>query len=391
MAAPTQVLARIPELLRTLPDVIRQPSSNPTVAALLLGMVLLLLLLLALAGALFWLRPRRPRDPETPSGPRRRHPLCWWVTVASISVLLLSGLYAVTAASTASDAVCLSCHAQDNPHSPAPDPHAALGCVSCHEAGGALAGFPARLQHVLAAGRDGYGTPVASSACADCHQTALGSGVGHDTETGVSISHKEPLAAGAECVDCHVLAGGSLTGKTVGMAPCLRCHDGKQAPATCSTCHTGDPSRAIRATVPLDGSLARRLVPAISCVACHTNQRKCDSCHGLRLPHSASFQESGHALAAAKDLWDNGGATCGKCHTPQKNSCQTAGCHASVFPQHGVAWRTQHASASWSQAAAACSCHYYDSNRGTGWDPGQHGGLPFCAACHATKPPGTRP
>ena len=119
--------------------------------------------------------------------------------------------------------------------------------------------LPARIQHFIY-GRSNpiqaaeFGAPVPSAGCKSCHGSSLGV-IGRDVTRGLRISHKEPLAAGAECVDCHRLFEGQVLARTVGMEPCLRCHDGTQAKATCSVCHEGDPAKAIVAVTPANLSI----------------------------------------------------------------------------------------------------------------------------------------
>jgi len=390
-----QSLSRIPDVIRSIPDVIRNPSGNPLEAALLLAILLIVIVMLLLMVILVVMRPPREiRSAEAGKAEARgsqRRPRSR-TTIAALVVLLAAVLGVASGVTTASSQVCASCH-QDSPHAAAAlsDPHREVQCVRCHEGGGAVArasgNLIPRIEHfVLGASNPkaarGYGRQVASDSCVACHAPQI-SGVAVDSASGVRVSHKEPLAAGGECVDCHRLRSGIVTKNTIGMAPCLRCHDGTKAAAACATCHTGDPARTVGSTLPSGTALAQPLVPNPQCGSCHSDMRKCDSCHGLRMPHTADFKAYGHARQGALDIWNNGGRTCGKCHYQGHNSCDQAGCHQATFPQHGLTWKAFHKAASWSASDAGCSCHQ--------WNSRQHGGMVFCQVCHATKPANARP
>jgi hypothetical protein len=293
-------------------------------------------------------------------------------------------LWAVAGWTSADDAVCVSCH-PDNPHAAAAasDPHVAVACVACHEPGGAFArvtiNATTRFEHFVLGSTDttaaaAYGRPVSSYACRGCHGSPMNA-VTVDETRGVKVSHAEPLAAGAECVDCHVLVSGVLTKRTVGMAPCLRCHTGSKVSVACATCHIGDPALAARATEPTGGTFAKRLVTNPRCGGCHLSQASCDHCHGIRMPHSEVFMAYGHARAAALDIWDNGGRMCRKCHYEGNRDCGK--CHYS-FPSHPSDFKSTHTFARWGEE---CGCH--------GWDARARGIL-FCQVCHPSRPPGAR-
>jgi hypothetical protein len=324
-----------------------------------------------------------------PSTPRQWAHLVGTIGAAAGVVLGLAWLG--TGAITARSSGCVGCHSR-TVHSATPkaDVHHNASCVDCHEPGHALGqlviNVPERLQH-FAFGRSdkaraaSYGTTISSARCAKCHASAIAS-VAKDTKRGLKVSHKEPLAAGAECMDCHMLVKGQMAEQTVGMSPCLRCHDGKDAKATCSVCHDGNPADGI---VGQDAktSLASRLLPVSPCEACHTNEQRCDACHGLRLPHTTEFTGYGHAKPAALDIWDNGGKLCSSCHRAGHRSCVAQGCHSSAFPGHPLSWKTQHQQSSWSKSDSECRCH--------GWVAAEHDGMVLCQVCHATKPEGARP
>jgi hypothetical protein len=283
--------------------------------------------------------------------------------------------------------VCVSCH-HDTPHSSATtkDPHKDVKCISCHESGGPVARLTVdllgRFQHVIFAQTGSelaktYGTPVSSDACARCHQSQI-TGVYTDRVRGVRVQHKEPLAAGAQCVDCHVLKSGAISPTTVGMSPCLRCHDGKKAKSDCPTCHIGNPEYAI---VSVTRDMAAAQVPNPGCTGCHFDMTKCNKCHGLSMPHTQTFKAYAHARDAAIDIWFGSGQLCAKCHYPGHNYCLRPGCH--YFPIAGghpnPVWAKMHQLTSWSTGPkTGCSCH--------NWNPWDHDGMIYCQICHPVKP-----
>ncbi len=393
-----QSLARLPQLISSLPDLLRDPGANPVMAAILLGIVLVIALIVMLSVILVFVRPSREEErlytadesagAATPV-PEPARPLSW-LTVISVIVLMTAAVWVVAGVTTQDPSVCTSCHT-NTVHSAAKtgDPHKDVECVACHETGGPVASatvnLATRIQHVLLARYSptlvkGYGRPVASDACARCHANQI-AGVSTDKSQGVRVSHKEPLAAGAQCADCHTLTSGVVNSATVGMAPCLRCHDGTTAKAECSACHLGDPAAAIRSAVAT-GAMASVQVPNPQCNGCHFDMTKCNACHGISMPHSVVFKEFGHARPAALDIWNNGGKTCSKCHYSGHNSCSR--CHIAPFPSHGSpSWKVDHTLATWSGSQRSCSCH--------GWNPWDHQGLNFCQICHPVKPPNARP
>jgi len=399
-------LSRLPQVIQSVPDVIRNPAANPLQAVILLGIAILIVLIVLMSAILLLMRsPDIKEEPlsedqlltveeqrETTAAERSQRRLAW-LTTTCIIILVGTTVWVAAGITTTSPEVCTSCHS-NTAHEAAKreDPHANVECVYCHEGGGAFAratvNVVPRIQHVvLARTRPGlassFGTPVASDKCYSCHRATM-SGVFYDEELGVKVSHKEPLAAGAQCVDCHALRSGAVTAATVGMAPCLRCHDGVKAKAECSVCHTGDPSRAIRPSVgPTE--MASVQVPNPQCGGCHKDMTKCDNCHGIRMPHSVGFKLYYHARPAAIAIWSGKAQMCSKCHYSGHNACQRAGCHVGVFPSHpSPTWRTVHGLTSWDDSARTCGgCHY--------WNPYDHDGMNFCAVCHTARPQGSKP
>lgn len=404
-------LSRLPGVLRTVQDIIRDPSANPLQSAILLGVGLVSALILVITLFLVMTRPSAEErallaqtglaeEPETLSAEERASARREAVlrrratatTVTSLVILAWVGVWLVAGLTTSSNDVCTSCHTNTS-HTAAgkSDPHAKVACVDCHEGGGAFARISvnvlSRMEHVTLAQTDSkaasdFGKPVASDACLACHGKQL-QGTYYDARLHVKVSHAEPLAAGAECVDCHALKSGVVGATTVGMSSCLRCHgDGKRAKAGCEVCHDGDPSLAIRPTIEAT-AMAAVQVANPGCGGCHTDMTRCNACHGISMPHTVAFEQSGHARAAAEAIWSNNLGMCRKCHYAGHNDCQQFGCHVAPFPAHpSPAWQTLHASAPWAQSNTTCACHK--------WNPYDHNGMNFCEICHPVKPKNAR-
>ncbi len=285
--------------------------------------------------------PKQPAPPTVPEGPEpRRLPLyatlgLWGLAFALVWVA--GGLVSRT------DQMCVSCHIDGSIHAlriqaPAEDPHGAVECVSCHETGGLVASattkVPWRAAHFVRGyledgGAKGYGSPVANSTCLACHRVEVAS-TQVDPERGIRVSHTEPLEQGALCNDCHRPRPntGVIDRYTVGMDPCLRCHDGEQASAECDLCHTKDIGLAVQASSVVKPRAHQDIV---RCEGCHKLDT-CDACHGVRLPHSSAFMNGGHARQAVEDIWYNNGQVCNRCHTKNRRSC--GNCHRNQFPSH---------------------------------------------------------
>lgn len=399
----TSSLMRLPDVIKSLPDVVRNPAANPIQAAILLAMFLVVLLIVLLSVVLLIMRPSEEDEllydqelddePAVEEASRGWRPPSW-LTALSLVVLVFTVVWMSLGLTSGVSDVCSSCHS-GSLHAAATvqDAHKNVACVRCHETGGPIArvtvNLGTRLMHVVYArtGSDlakSYGRPIASDGCLECHADQT-KGILHNQALGVRMSHKEPIAAGARCADCHVLKDGVVGKRTIGMTPCLRCHDGKTAKAGCETCHDGDPAAAITPNTA-EGAMAGEQVPNPQCSGCHKDMTTCDQCHGIRMPHSTTFKLYAHARDAAVDIWHGDGNKCVKCHYTGHNDCTQAGCH-SMKPANGhpnPLWATLHTKTSWSKGVqTGCSCHK--------WNPYDHGGMIYCQICHATKPPNAVP
>lgn len=403
-------------LTQTLREVISDPTSNLVLAVLLLGMVSLVLLILVIL-ILFFLAGIReeeeseddgsfyspeeeqaaasssssaekgaPEEPPAPPAPPSRFArTISAVGAVLVPVLVLAavvGGYAVTSR----DSYCLSCHASQLDKSSESGvaahagraglsrAHAKLACVACHEGPqvwGAIGNSIDRLRHVtmfVAGVRTAKHATLDSRRCLACHQS-ITAGVLTDKNTGVKVSHAEPLAKGAECRECHATSGHTQDAKGPGMSACLRCHDAKIAKATCSTCHVGEPARA---SVDRRDFVPQQIIGKGDCSGCHDQQR-CDACHGLRMPHDIQFLEWGHARQAAFDrkvlCWRcHVQGDCGRCHQTDPNPKNYWG-HTS-----GSSWKQMHARITPKDAIAGCGCH--------GRSPFVKNHQDYCLECH---------
>ncbi len=379
-------------LLPNLQEIVQDPASNLTGAVLLVAIVSLTLLMGLVVAIFFIASADDDEEEETVAAagapipaatavaqnkattPVERGPHAGLLALATWTVVLMlawvAGGYV-----TSGNAMCESCH-PNHPHAKAKkaDPHAGTDCVSCHETGGHVArvtylSAPRGVHFVLGILKmdtvDGYGS-VTSAQCQTCHEAQIAV-VSRNDKQGVRMSHKEPVEAGAQCVECHALSSGIVTNNTVGMTPCLRCHDGTAAKSECATCHTADVGIAARPRQPSVARHAKDLIGQPDCGGCHS-QKSCDACHGIRMPHTVDFMGHGHARAAVEDLWYNGGRTCRKCHNDQRRPCGK--CH-SPMPSHPVSdWPKTHQNGNDGRCG---SCHGQRA-----WMYGRS----FCGLCH---------
>jgi len=362
---------RLLRVVSTLTRILIAPASNMKVAVLLYAMIAVILLIILVVGMMVIMtapadkrarqvsrekrgRVRAQPRAATPMSRKTRLLLGLGIGAGLLSAWMLAGSV------TSDPKLCKSCHWPASQHAKAEkskDPHARVGCVSCHESGGVVrrfvTGVPLRLHH-LAIVSSGEGTgseygQVTARACTSCHASALPR-TSTNAERGLKVSHAEPLAASATCTDCHTMSDGIVGVHNAGMGPCLRCHDDRRASSACTTCHTGTVTAAARArTASFRGAQIRE----VKCSGCHDEKRDCDPCHGVRMPHPVEFKARDHARAGAVDLWFNGGKACRRCHTASRHPCQ--GCHTRLMgTAHGRSMAASHRRA----ASSACdTCH----------------------------------
>ena len=283
------------------------------------------------------------------------------IAVTVLVLLAVMGTYVATS----TDVYCAkTCHNSSDMVDKAESiGHAA--CVSCHEEQGffgLFANVSSRTRMLVTYGLGGglatTSVAVDSYACLDCHDSVAEKTIA--SEAGVRMSHEEVIAAGQPCSACHRDSGHIRDAFTGSMSTCLPCHDAKTASARCATCHTKDIGSVSFASNESREDLGsgKILFPVVRaanrrCGECHDQEKECDYCHGVRMPHSDDFIEGAHARSAA---W-TGKLVCWQCHDPQWCS---SGCHGGFSPDGitsghaGTNWMEEHKGADWS---GGCVCH----------------------------------
>lgn len=368
-------------------DIISNPTSNLTAAVFLMAAVVLVVLI-AILVAIIVIMPagRRHRaavepltgDDEGPGvdeldelgaermdgsvpapEPTRSRRSRWldgrggtWVIVAVATAALASAYIG-----TAQDSYCMTCHAEARPEA-YESSHADTACVRCHEDAVAVPSNTLRRALDVGAhygvGTSAYSTRVPSSRCYSCHRD-IDDSVTRNDDTGVMMSHAEPLEAGYACADCHRAGEHPGMGETVGMSVCLACHNAEQASAQCVTCHAKDASAA--SGLAADRIYGTATITRRDCEGCHSME-SCDACHGIRMPHPEEFLQT-HPRYSGFDLKEqcfeqcHTQADCGKCHGAWSN--------------HPPSFKEEHKT--YPKDAACNTCH------------GKHEG-PMCDLCH---------
>ncbi|MDY0340321.1 MAG: cytochrome c3 family protein [Coriobacteriia bacterium] len=321
--------------------IVADPTSNLTAAVFLMAAVVLVVLIIILMAIIVML-PRgrhQQRQPESddeledilevhegvsapapaPARPRRGRAFAGGGSAWVIAIGLMA-VFGSAYVGTAQDSFCMTCHAEVRTEVEG-GTHAATACVRCHEDSLALPSNTARRVFDVAAhyglGTSAYSTHVPSSRCYSCHKD-ITDAVTHNEETGVMMSHAEPLDAGYACADCHRSKMHADMTAPAGMSVCLACHDAETASAECSTCHAKDTSAASELAAERIYGIAT--ITRRDCEGCHSME-SCDACHGIRMPHPEEFLQT-HPRYSGFDLKEqcfeqcHTQADCGKCHAP---------------------------------------------------------------------------
>jgi hypothetical protein len=237
--------------------------------------------------------------------------------------------------------------------------HSEVGCLSCHLEAGlwSLPGFKAeqwtRMYPTQLTGR----TPspargVSRDACARCHET-----LEPLTErNGLIIAHESCAPSPSQCSSCHGAQSHGTALRWGGqpvMDDCVDCHIAKLAPQECDTCHEGrvqtDRLRrgAWRVTHGPGWESTHPMGDYDACATCHT-ESSCMRCHGVPVPHPASFGSTHGQYAKAPK------STCYTCHEMQ-SFCND--CHGIEMP-HPHNFLENHKKAADSREDPLClSCH----------------------------------
>lgn len=385
--------------VQVLRQLVADPSKNPRLSLLLLLAVVIALVMIALLVLIVMtpstkrvVRMRRytPAEGDAPKptdvepgrvGKPTRGPskLLLAVTspLATVGVLLAALL--LTYVGTSSETYCArTCHRSATVNAAAKYGHAR--CVSCHEQQpvlGVVSNVSSRINMLvdrsLGTRPDAAGAPVQSDRCLSCHADVIRKIV--SSPSGIRVSHREFSKAGEPCTQCHPEAGHTKRAFTLTMSACIGCHDGTTASTACPTCHTKDPAetrfaRASKETLG-GGGVEYPAVRAAKrdCSGCHDQERDCDTCHRIRMPHSPEFKEGGHAVAAAFERK----LMCFRCHDPQEcgSPCHQGWDYRTGFGGHGGgSWKQQHKASAWD---SGCVCHSGRTDRT----------YPLCLRCHA--------
>jgi len=257
---------------------------------------------------------------------------------------------------------CNACHADTGEYAQWNESaHARIGCQECHVERGYLfgAGNSASLVTELSRqvlGGHGDGAWVPDSACLSCHPE-----IGHEETFVVGtlrVSHAGMAEGGYRCVDCHSDTAHELDPSVIEqptMATCASCHNGERAAKSCETCHPdaaedGAAQRHDAEWARTHGSNWQSLHgmgELATCVLCH-EPSKCESCHGVPLPHDKGFAANHGSLAV-----DTREACITGCHTT--SFCDS--CHGIEMP-HPAGFLEGHSSIANDIEDEACSrCH----------------------------------
>lgn len=309
--------------------------------------------------------------------------------VARITITVLGGLLLAAVAFdavTASPAICTSCHGEDaRADSWRRSAHTVVSCVECHQRPTAWYALPARVvDRSRLLGRDitahfrGEDAPagipsaeasrIGDDVCLQCHDPNRKATSGFR----ILIDHAEHAKRNGSCVSCHLYTAHPIGTRGTPlslMSQCFTCHGTPEKPkasAECDVCHPADyeplpVSHAEDEWATGHGDVSQ--TDPEQCVMCH-EQRFCDDCHGLAMPHPEGWAKGseGHGAVAVDDE-----AVCAQCHGGARPDLCTMCHHTSYDPTRGT-WIEQHSIEARDEGAAYCmECH----------------AGPYCYYCHA--------
>lgn len=321
-----QLMSDARRILAALVEIVGNPTSNLTVAVFLLSAVAIVLLMVVLVVVMAVLAPakgspkpsrRRPSPNESEAVRAAKRKGSAWSFAALVILAML-----MTSVLTGQDWYCVSCHSASAADEDVDDEaHGEVRCVRCHEDGRAPAFNTITRIAELGTQVGIWGSPYAGGVrtqrCMGCHTKQVAA-VFTNPDSGIRMSHAEPLEAGWTCLQCHEGVGHSRTLLRAKMSSCLACHDSLMASADCVLCHTKDTTLA--SSLREERIYGSAEIVTRDCEGCHSS-KKCDDCHGLRMPHSDEFlvQHPRYAGFDKKELCFEQCHTerdCGKCHGP---------------------------------------------------------------------------
>jgi len=285
----------------------------------------------------------------------------WRAALALAVPLIVLGLVSGPV-SLAVPRTCDACHDASGEYTEwTESSHADASCESCHEQRGYVFG----LGNSIALGSEVWRTVfgpqgdtawVADDACIRCHP-----GIGNEETlvvNGLRMSHRGLREAGFRCAECHAAAAHVLDEDRIDeptMSTCAECHDNRTASGECVVCHPdaeGSGERERR-----DAEFARThganwesthgMGDLTTCVLCH-EPAKCESCHGVALPH-----DSGFAATHGRNAVPGRGPCVAACHTTA--FCDS--CHGIEMPHPG-SFLPEHSSIAQGYEDPVCArCH----------------------------------
>lgn len=337
----SDVLTRLAEL----PKFLANPSENPQLAVISLGMLLAVVLIMVAILLLVYLRISSKRGDKRPSTaqkakPRVMTPLKPLGQAFKITVLivLVFAVFSTGPYSISQPKFCLSCHASADAHESWEDStHSDIGCLACHKTPGALGTIEIAAQgagNLIASALGSEGTSgtafVRSPSCLRCHSNITQT-VSISNE--IRVSHKEFLEVIPACTSCHpevghkglaestrlseegfVLADSLLTGASI-MERCSSCHDGQTAFSECDRCHVNDIGR--QSHINTDELPKISLSNPDLCTQCHAEdikkartaraaadlpiiERVCTACHTLERLGTSGIGAAGWDLVISR-------------------------------------------------------------------------------------------
>lgn len=225
--------------------------------------------------------------------------------------------------------------------------HANVECRACHRDSGVVGVIDLRLR-LAAMVPATFGAPYASlptvpsERCLACHESVL---EGVVVSQGIRMSHAAPHRAGHQCTDCHAsLIHGDTRQPGAAMDECLRCHVVSALSQDCDTCHDGPVGREARlrsGTFALihgtEWQSSHGAGDLSTCAACHTAAR-CESCHGVSLPHPDGWlNEHGPVLETSDCAQCHATQFCSDCHgMPMPHPAGFLGAHSGEVDVAGV-------------------------------------------------------
>jgi hypothetical protein len=300
-----------------------------------------------------------------------------WARVVGVVALVLVVAVVAFDLVTASPRLCSSCHEmRPRVASWRQSAHVGVTCWECHQTPRPWYAYPLTLAdrtRILArdvrahsswdttAAVDGPVAgvpPVGDEVCLQCHEPNRKATSGFR----IKINHVEHAKRNGSCVSCHVRTAHPLESRGTPltlMSQCFTCHGTPEKPeasAACILCHPAgyelEPqSHKAQAWLPeRHGPTARS--DRSQCEMCH-EQKFCDDCHGLEMPHPDEWAqgESGHASVAESNR-----TVCARCHTEKPDLCSM--CHHKAYDPRRGTWVQQHYIEVQTGGAAYClECH----------------------------------